>query len=542
MDQNDEIVPQVAASVAKINELVWDVALKPGYKFSDGTAVDAQRVAACLSELNEKNSNAQSSLGKMTVTAADDLTVRITSERPTHVMDAVLAEWVFVVFLKTTVGDVTDFAYTGPYKIDEFKAGEKIELVPNQYYYDGRALERPQITVKSAADGHELAEGLKSGEVDIGFRECVAPSSSLSLPRPIAHLGHSPSLVADLPVDTLSELEELEDILVKSFEVGYHYMAFHNIATLPDVRVRKAIDLAIDRAALSEALEGGKGTRSLFPDYSPYFADDTEGKADPTAAATLLDEAGWTLDADGARAKDGTPLTVHIVAYPHRPGLAIMQPVIAKALEDLGISTTTTLTGDDWSETQAHIDDGSFDLLLWAQHTLPAGDPLWFLSAFFRSDGGNNHAGFESNDVDRLLDELSVAEDHATRVKATETVHKAILDEAPVSNLVTPYWHVGLSQRMANYSPWGSDYYVIRPDLFISEVTTASDTQETGTAGGGAQGGEAGASASSGASSSSGTADKEDPSNGDGSGGFRGCVTGGTRATLLVAFWAVLAF
>lgn len=39
-----------------------------------------------------------------------------------------------------------------------------------------------------------------------------------------------------------------------------------------------------------------------------------------------------------------------------------------------------------------------------------------------------------------------------------------------MSNLVTPFWHVSISDRMANYEPWGSDYYVIRPDLFIKEA------------------------------------------------------------------------
>ena len=40
-----------------------------------------------------------------------------------------------------------------------------------------------------------------------------------------------------------------------------------------------------------------------------------------------------------------------------------------------------------------------------------------------------------------------------------------IAAEAPVSFLVTPEWHVGLSPALAGYEPWGSDYYVIRPDL-----------------------------------------------------------------------------
>ena len=59
----------MAESVRKVDDLVWEVALKPGQKFSDGTPVNAQHVADCLTELNEKNSSAQSSLGDMVVMA-----------------------------------------------------------------------------------------------------------------------------------------------------------------------------------------------------------------------------------------------------------------------------------------------------------------------------------------------------------------------------------------------------------------------------------------------------------------------------------------
>ena len=54
--------------------------------------------------------------------------------------------------------------------------------------------------------------------------------------------------------------------------------------------------------ALSQALAGGKATRSLFPDYSPYFSDASDQHGDLTAARALLDEAGWTLSG-GKRSK-----------------------------------------------------------------------------------------------------------------------------------------------------------------------------------------------------------------------------------------------
>ena len=182
-----------------------------------------------------------------------------------------------------------------------------------------------------------------------------------------------------------------------------------------------------------------------------YYADpegsDPHGDAD--AATTLLDEAGWVLNANGKREKGGEELALTLVAYPHRPGLGIMQPLIEETLTNLGITVNSVLTGMDWDETQAFLDDRTFDMILWAQHTLPAGDPLWFLSAFFRSDGGNNHANIASEIIDFQLDLLSMAEGNE-RVHQAKEMHDAILDQQPVPNLVTPYWHIGLSDRMAD--------------------------------------------------------------------------------------------
>jgi len=438
VDKDGELIGQVGESVNKIDEFTWDVVLKEGYKFSDGTVVDAEHVATSLNELNTKNPSAQSSLGNMTATAQDDGKVRIVSERTTHVMDAVLAEWVFVIFTTDSSGN---FLFTGPYAIESYSA-EQIDLIPNPHY-DSQSLERPIIKVKKYSDGDLLAEAAKNHEIDIGFH---------------------------LPISKLPEVKEMDGVSIKSFEVGYQYMMFHNMDSLQDLSVRKAIDTAIDRSALSTALEGGVGTRSLFPDNSPYYSDETDPRGSLELAKAILEEDGWMLNANGKREKNGEELTINLVAYPHRPGLGIMQPVIEDSLTALGMTVTSILTSQDWDETQAIIDDRSFDLLLWAQHTLPAGDPMWFLSAFFRTDGGSNHANLQSEAVDTMLNELSLAEDHLERVSHTAETQALILSEVPVSSLVTPYWHVSLSDRLADYDPWGSDYYVIRADLFAKET------------------------------------------------------------------------
>ena len=79
-------------------------------------------------------------------------------------------------------------------------------------------------------------------------------------------------------VNLLADMRAANGVHVRTFEVGYHYMMFHNLGkssgrAINDVKVREAIDLALDRSALSQTLAGGHGTRSLFPDTSPYYQD-----------------------------------------------------------------------------------------------------------------------------------------------------------------------------------------------------------------------------------------------------------------------------
>ena len=127
---------------------------------------------------------------------------------------------------------------------------------------------------------------------------------------------------------------------------------------------------------------------------------------------------------------------------------------------------------DYWTEIVNRKAAGDWDLLLWAQHTLPAGDPAWFLNNFSHSTGGNNYALLNSATVDGLLDALSNSDEGATRVAEAADAHAAILAEQPVSNLVTPVWHVSLSDCVMDYVPGDSDYYVITADLFAATPCT----------------------------------------------------------------------
>lgn len=442
--KDGRIVAQVAQSVRELDSFAWEVTLKADLKFSEGTHVTADNVALALTRLNQNNSGARASLGSMTITPLDNLRLKIQSERTTPVMEAVLAEWPFVVHLKKD----GEYFFTGPFAIEKFVKDDRIELVPNPHYPN--AAFRPLLVIQKFSDGQSLATALEEGTLDLAFH---------------------------LPVDALPKLRQKNDITVKSFLVGYQYMMWYNTRNpqLADVNVRNALDIALDRHELTQEVRAGKPTRSFFPQNTPYYLEKGELHANRTGAVRLLDEAGWVKGASGERKKDAAPLTLKVVAYPQRPALVTMLPAIKRAFESLDISVQTQVTsGDNWDELDEIMAAKDFDLLLWAQHTLPAGDPQFFVNHFFRSDSAANHAGLNSPKIDGMLDVLSHPQTGPARETATAAVHQAIRDEVPVSILMTPSWHVGMSSRLAHYEPWGSDYYVIHGDFGIVGAPTVT--------------------------------------------------------------------
>ena len=58
---------------------------------------------------------------------------------------------------------------------------------------------------------------------------------------------------------------------------------------------------------------------------------------------------------------------------------------------------------------------------------------------------------FEDPILDGMLERLSTIEDPETRVEASNALQARLREEVPISNLVTPDWHIGLSDRVRDY-------------------------------------------------------------------------------------------
>lgn len=432
VNREGRVVPQLAQRLERNSATAWKISLQPGRKFSDGSPVNAVAVAAALNRNVEKNAAARATVGSIVFTAQDELTLTAVVERPTLAFDAVLAEWAFVVYRITDANAPQNIAFSGPYKPVDFKTGARLELQPNTHF---PSPPKTSATIVRFADSQALALAFRGGELDLAFN---LPSESL------------PSLQADATKS------------VKTFPVAYQYMLWQNTrrAPLQDERVRKAIALAIERTDLSRAIRAGQATASIWAAPST-FTGVAAGKANRERARQLLDEAGWKAGTNGMRSKDGSMLKLSLWAYPQRPDLVTMQPVLRAALAEVGIAVETRIA----EQAQTLAKNAEFDLLLWAQHTAPSGDPAFFPALFLGSQSANNFAGFSDPAMDRLIARMQGAQLSSERTAIAKEMDSRIGDTAQVIFLVTPEWHVGLSRRIAAYEPWGSDYFIVRGDM-----------------------------------------------------------------------------
>ena len=429
-DKDGNLVSRFVSNLTRVDDLTWKAELTGTVKFSDGTDCDEAALADCMNYLQKNNTMSNGTAGVVTFTAEEDGTLTIVTERPTPVMDSLLAEWCNVVFKQ----DGDDFIYTGPYMVKNLDSEVALELTPNPYY-DDRAGERSDVTLKVFSDTAAMQQAFESGEIDIMF-------------------GLTPELK-----DTF----EGEGFTVKDYDAGYQYFAFTNTkeGAMQDLAVRQAVNLLLDRDEMVTALKGGSVSSGIFAHYYS-FNGDVEVKTDAAEAEKLLADAGYEKNAaSGLYEKDGQTLTIKMVTYSARADLPILMQLSASKLEEAGIATTTEVVDD----INATLEAGDYDMAFYAQHTAPSGEPSAFLNMALAEGGSRNYDGYSNSEINDLLAKMGETEPGAERDQVSKDIQKIVAEDLPIIYLVDPQWHVALSERVADYEPYCGDYYCVNAEL-----------------------------------------------------------------------------
>ncbi len=246
---------------------------------------------------------------------------------------------------------------------------------------------------------------------------------------------------------------ELQKKLALYKELGnsYTYMGF-NLKHKPfdDVRVRKAINYAIDKQEIIDGVYLGlginiaspykPGTRWSNPELKPYEYDVKKAKA-------LLKEAGFVdLDGDGILERDGKPFAFEIITNQNkeREKSAVL---IQRRLKDVGIDVK--IRAIEWASfISRFIKTGDFDVVVlgWGLGLDPDQFNIWHSSQ--NQPGQFNFIHYNNPKIDALLEQGRLELNPDKRMKIYHEFAKVLLEDSPIVYLSAGYGLTAIHKRV----------------------------------------------------------------------------------------------
>jgi dipeptide transport system substrate-binding protein len=228
-------------------------------------------------------------------------------------------------------------------------------------------------------------------------------------------------------VDRIAADPALKLLKQEGLNIGYLAM---NVTQKPfdDVRVRRAINMAIDKSALVQAVYGGAGTPArnpIPPTLWSYNDAVKEYPFDVAAAQQLLAEAGYPNGFE-------TELWYMPVSRPYNPNGKRMAEMMQADLSRLGIRLK--LVTKEWAEYRTELQQGRFTMALYGW-TGDNGDPDNFLDVLLGCTaariGGNNVAKWCDPSYDALVARAKRLPDQTARQSLYEQAQVIVHDQAP---------------------------------------------------------------------------------------------------------------
>lgn len=303
------------------SKTVLTLTLRDDVTFSDGNALTAQVAADNLERFRDGTSENASFLAGMTsAEAPDDTTLVITLAQPDPALPVYLSQNAGLV-ASPAMFDSPDAQTTpigsGPYTLaaDDTVVGSTYVYDANEDYWDAESVHYDSIEMTFYGDPTALMNAVKGGQVD---------ATNLQSPTQIAEA-------------------EAAGFTAQTFEQTWTgFLLVDRDGTinpaLGDVRVRQAINYALDREGLLQALEGGFGTvtTQVFGVTASAFDEELDERYpyDPEKAKTLLAEAGYA---------DGFTLVMPSNNFVPESTFAIYK----EQLGEVGITVEWEPTGDD---------------------------------------------------------------------------------------------------------------------------------------------------------------------------------------------------
>ena len=234
-------------------------------------------------------------------------------------------------------------------------------------------------------------------------------------------------------------------------------------AILKDVKVRKAIGMAINRDQIAKTLLGPLGVDAkplqnhLFMTNQKGYKDNAGALSSPNVeeAKKLLDEAGWTQQGE-VRKKDGKPLEVRFVIPSQVASSQQESQLVFNMLKAIGVNVKIdSVPSDDFFE--KYINTGNFDLTVfsWIGTPFPISSSKSIYAEPKGDDIQQNYARVGSPELDALFDKATSEFDEQKAIDIGNQIDAMIWDEVHSITLYQRPEIVATKSNLANFGAFG---------------------------------------------------------------------------------------
>ncbi|NUP04636.1 MAG: peptide ABC transporter substrate-binding protein [Polyangiaceae bacterium] len=382
------------------------------------------------------------------VRAVDDRTLEVEAEFPTpYILDSVAHATSYPVrkdvvekFEESGEPDMWtrpgNIVTNGPYEIENWKFRYEIRMRRNPHHRLHDKLKMHNIVWMSVESSVSSMNLYKSGELDY-----VGDNNSLPPPY--------------IPV--LGERKDFQH----TFYLGTYWYEFNTkVKPLDDVRVRRALNLAVDKQQLIDSITRGKqmpathfvppfmgggyseAVDKLKADNADIFATN-EYSFNPELGRQLLGEAGYKVvkEGDGYRAEGMPPVEL---LYNTNEG----HRAIAVAIQDMwkrNLGVSVQLRNEEWHVMLKNVRDKNFQVVRFGW-IADFDHPQTFMDTFM-AKSPNNRTGWSSAEFESLVAKARRTADTAESMKLYREAEKILADEVPKlplyfyskTTLVKPY-------------------------------------------------------------------------------------------------------
>ena len=316
---------------------------------------------------------------------------------------------------------------TGPFVFKRYQKDSQIRYVANRQYWKPEDVKLDNLVFAITPDAASRLQKLKAGECQVS-----------GYPRP-----------ADIEV--MKQDPNLRVLQQAGFNLGFlAYNVTH--APLDQLKVRQALDMAIDKPAIIKAVyqSAGQLAQNALPpaqwSYDPTIKDTPY---DPAKARALLKEAGVA---------PGTTINLWAMTVQRasNPNARMSAQIIQQDWAKVGIKAN--IVSYEWGEYIKRAKNGEHDVMIYGW-TGDNGDPDNWLGVLYSCAAvkGSNYAKWCNPDYDKLVQQAKLSSDREQRIKLYQEAQKILKEQVPITPIANSTVFQPLRKEVTDFkiSPFG---------------------------------------------------------------------------------------